>query len=313
VVVGILWAGLRAYWGYGVRDVGLYIDPLTDTERYLRAAVGRIPLLLLGQWSPIPAEFVVVTPPRLLWGVAAALLGTLLFAMAPLLRRDRRARFWALGMLLATVPVSATVPGDRLLTFAGIGAAGLLAQFWAFVFGARDAPARAWWRFPAQGVAWYLVVVHAVIAPIALPLRAGNPLGLWWVEQRLYVRTDREAPLEGRTVVIVNAPSPPGLGESFLCGFHKSFHNSHITKITDLANPCNNRACEVAIFPSGEGGTLRRRYSVAKSRTIIRTARCTKSKRGQNLHNLARSTRLSLVPDDFSLAVHQLCTSRAPR
>jgi hypothetical protein len=140
--------------------------------------------------------------------VAAALLGTLLFAMAPLLRRDRRARFWASGMLLATLPVSATVPGDRLLTFPGIGAAGLLAQYWAFVFGAGDAPARAWWRVPAQGVAWYLVVVHAVIAPIALPLRAGNPLGPWWVERRLYVRTDWEAPLEGRTVVIVNAPSP---------------------------------------------------------------------------------------------------------
>jgi hypothetical protein len=208
LVVGILWAGLRAYWGYGVRDVGLYIDPLTDTERYLRAAAGRIPLLLLGEWSPIPADLAVVAPPRPLWGVAAALLVTLLFAMAPLLRRDRLARFWASGMLLATVPVSATVPGDRLLTFAGIGAAGLLAQFWAFVFGARDAPARAWWRVPAQGVAWYLVVVHAVIAPIVLPLRAGNPLGPRWVEQRFYVRTDWDAPLEGRTVVIVNAPSP---------------------------------------------------------------------------------------------------------
>jgi hypothetical protein len=206
--VGVLWAGLRTYWGYGVRDVGLYIDPLTDTERYLRAAAGRIPLLLLGQWSPIPGELVVVASPRLLWGVAAVVLGTLLFAMAPLLGRDRLARFWASGMLLATVPVSATMPGDRLLTFAGIGAAGLLAQFWAFVFVGKDVPASAWWRVPARGVAWSLVVVHAVISPMLLPLRAGNPLGPWWVEQRLYVRTDGDAPLEGRTVVVVNAPSP---------------------------------------------------------------------------------------------------------
>jgi hypothetical protein len=135
-------------------------------------------------------------------------LGVLLFATAPLLRRDRLARFWALGMLLATVPVSATVPGDRLLTFPGIGAAGLLAQFWAFVFGAPDAPAGRWWRVPARAVAWSLVAVHAMIAPALLPLRAGNPLGPWWVEQRLYVRPDWDAPLEGRTVVVVNAPSP---------------------------------------------------------------------------------------------------------
>jgi hypothetical protein len=208
VVVGVVWAGLRASWGYGVRDVGLYIDPLTDAGRYLKAASGRIPLLLLGQWSPIPGDLAVVAPPRPLWVVAAIVLGTLLFAMAPLLRRDRLARFWALGMLLATGPVSATVPGDRLLTFAGIGGAGLLAQFWAFVFVAKDTPTGAWWRIPARGVAWCLVVVHAVIAPIALPLRAGNPIGPWWVERRFYVRTDGDAPLEGRTVVIVNAPSP---------------------------------------------------------------------------------------------------------
>jgi hypothetical protein len=207
-VVGVVWAALRAYWGYGVRDVGLYIDPLTDTGRFLRAAAGRIPLLLLGQWSPIPAELVVVAPPARLWGVAAAVLGTLLLVMAPLFRRDRLARFWAAGMLLATVPVSATVPGDRLLTFAGIGAAGLLAQFWAFVFGARDAPASAWWRVPAQAVAWCLVVVHAVIAPVVLPMRAGNPLGPWWVERRLYIPPDWEASLDGRSVVVVNAPSP---------------------------------------------------------------------------------------------------------
>jgi hypothetical protein len=208
LVVGVVWAGLRAYWGYGVHDVGLYIDPVTDTERYLRAAAGRIPILLLGQWSPIPADLAVVAPPRFLWSAAAAVLGTLLLVMAPLLRRDRLARFWALGMLLATVPVSATVPGDRLLTFAGIGAAGLLAQFVAFVLGARGSPPSAWWRVPTWGAACYLLVVHAVIAPVVLPLRAGNPLGPWWVEQRFYVHTDWDVPLEGRTVVIVNAPSP---------------------------------------------------------------------------------------------------------
>lgn len=208
LVVGILWAGLRASWGYGVHDVGLYIDPLTDTERYLRAAAGRIPLLLLGQWSPIPGDLAVVAPHRLLWGVAAAVLGGLLLVMAPLLRRDRLARFWALGMLLATVPVSATVPGDRLLTFAGIGAAGLLAQFLAFVLEGRNASASTWWRVPAWGAACALLVVHAVAAPIVLPFRAGNPLGPRWAEERFYVRTDWDVPLEGRTVVIVNAPSP---------------------------------------------------------------------------------------------------------
>ena len=78
-------------------------------------------------------------------------------------------------MLLATIPVSATFPRDRLLTFVGIGAAGLLAQFWAFVFVGKDAPASAWWRVPARAVAWFLVAVHAVIAPIAPPVAGRQP------------------------------------------------------------------------------------------------------------------------------------------
>ena len=104
-------------------------------------------------------------------------------------------------------PSGATIPADRLLTFVGIGAAGLLARFWEFVFGAEGAPSNPWWRIPARAVAWFLVAVHAVIAPITLPMRAANPVGPGWVEERLYVHTPLGTGLEDRTVVIVNAPS----------------------------------------------------------------------------------------------------------
>jgi hypothetical protein len=43
------------------------------------------------------------------------------------LRRRREARFWATGMVLALVPLCASFPMDRLLLFASVGAAGLLA------------------------------------------------------------------------------------------------------------------------------------------------------------------------------------------
>lgn len=207
-VGGVVWAALRASWGYGVHDLGLYIDPLTDSRRYLAAAAGRLPMLLLGQWGPIPADVAVVLRPpaaTFVLGIAAAFLGLLTFALTPLLRHNPVARFWATGMLLAAIPVSATIPGDRLLTFVGIGAAGLIAQFWRFVF-AGDTPSNPLWRVTAKAVAWFLVAVHAVIAPLALPLRAANPVGPRWVEARLHVRLPRES-LEDRTVVIVNAPS----------------------------------------------------------------------------------------------------------
>jgi hypothetical protein len=208
-VVG--WAALRAHWGYGVHDLGLYIDPLTETARFLANLPIRVPILLLGQWSPIPADLAAVLRPpssTAFWWLAIGFLVLLCCAMGPLLRRDSRARFWALGMLLAAIPVSATVPSNRLLTFVGVGAAGLLAQFWEYVFGAGSKPSGSRWRVPMKAMAWFLVVVHAVIAPSALPVCAANPVGPRWVEKRFYVPMALGPAIEDRTVVIVNAPSP---------------------------------------------------------------------------------------------------------
>jgi hypothetical protein len=97
---------------------------------------------------------------------------------------------------------------DRLLTFVGTGAAGLIAQFWRFVFATEDAPTNPLWRLPAKAVAWFLVAVHVVFAPIAFSWRAANPQGPAWVERRFYVSTALGSSLGDQTVVIVNAPSP---------------------------------------------------------------------------------------------------------
>ena len=185
------WGALRASWGYGVRDVGLYIDPLTDTGRFLAAAAGesRSSCSASGARSrrTSPRCYRLAGVAVMSW-VAVAFLGLVCFAMAPLLRRDPVARFWFAGMLFAAIPVCATLPMDRLLTFAGIGAFGLLAQYWAFVFGdASDAPSSATWRVTARG------------AGVAL---RGRPRGR---------RPDRP-PLPGR--------EPPGAqvgGEVLLC------------------------------------------------------------------------------------------------
>jgi hypothetical protein len=117
---------------------------------------------------------------RLFWWAAVALIGLLLWVIAPLLLRDRLARFWAAGTIFASIPVCATFPMDRLLTFVGIGAFGLIAQFWEFVFvRSKGAPRMRWWRLPALAFAWYLVIAAAILAPLAFPVRAANPVGPW--------------------------------------------------------------------------------------------------------------------------------------
>ncbi len=211
----IVWRVLRDGWGYGTANVGLYIDPLKEPARFAVEAVGRAPVLLLGQWGLPPSDLGVLLGPSgraILLGIALVFLAWLYWVLAPLLRRDRAARFWAGGMLLAVVPLCAIVPMDRLLTAVGIGAFGLLAQFWVSVFGGEHRPEDERWRRRATPMARLLVVIHLVIAPLALPFRAGNPLGPRWVEGLLYVNTPLGESVRGQTVVIVNAPSPGHAG-----------------------------------------------------------------------------------------------------
>ena len=206
-----IWRTLRDSWGFGVHNVGVYVDPITDPIPYLAALAERLPVMLFGQWGPVPAEAGAVLHPPLstaFWWLAVGFVALLFFVVAPLLRRDRLARFWLAGMVFAAVPVCATLPMDRLLTFVGLGAFGLLAQFWEFVFRqSGSAPQSLWWRIPARALAWFFVVVHAIWAPLFSPCRATSPLGPFWVEHRLYVNTPLGPSIGEKTLVVVNAPS----------------------------------------------------------------------------------------------------------
>jgi hypothetical protein len=111
-------------------------------------------------------------------------------------------------MFFAVVPVSAAFPTDRLLTFVGLGAFGLLARYLAIVFGSSgDVPSGWLWRRVALPMAWFFIAVHAIVAPIALPFRAANPMGPRWIENRLYVHTVLGPEIRDQTLVVVNAPS----------------------------------------------------------------------------------------------------------
>jgi hypothetical protein len=211
----LVWRTLRDRWGYGVANVGLYIDPLDEPVRFVLAALGRAPILLLGQWGAPPSDLAVLLGPwgrAILLAVALLFLAWLIAAIVPLLRTDRTARFWALGMTFAAIPLSAIEPMDRLLTAVGPGAFGLLALFWAAVFNPEHRPEAAGWRRMALPLARLLIVIHLVIAPLALPLRAGNPIGPRPIERSWYVNAPLGPEIRGRTVAVVNARSPAHAG-----------------------------------------------------------------------------------------------------
>jgi hypothetical protein len=211
VAVVVVWRILWAYLGYGVENIGGYVDPLAEPGRFLSAAVNHAPFLLFAQWAVPASDIVNFLFPRtllVLWCAALMFLVLLLIVLAPLLRRDRTARFWAAGMILSVVPVCATFPSDRLLLFVSIGAMGLLAQLFALVF--CNMPFRLTGlvrRVPAVLVVLLLVLRHVLLAPLLLPLRAHPSMRPMESAHQVEIDGPLDDAVRGQDLVVVNPPA----------------------------------------------------------------------------------------------------------
>lgn len=167
----LAWALVYELGGFGAEGSGFYTDPLRSPLQFARALLERAPVLLMGQWTPLPADLALVVrrgsaQASQLRFVALGTVGVLVAVLAPLVRRDRVARFLALGAALSLLPIAAVGPQNRLLFFVGLGSMGLLAQLLhALVSRAPTVPSGFAWRLPALAIAAALLMTHVLIAP----------------------------------------------------------------------------------------------------------------------------------------------------
>jgi hypothetical protein len=172
LAISVVWRVAYTALGYGAHGSGIYIDPIREPGHFLQAALTRVPLLFLGQFFAPPAELHSILQPnqaRLMLACAWLFCLLLTAACAPLLRRDRLARFWAAGFCLSLLPASTTLPNNRQLLLASVGAMGLLAQLWqhyAPQLGQR-APWATTWRASLSAL---LTGSHLFVSPLMLPL-----------------------------------------------------------------------------------------------------------------------------------------------
>jgi hypothetical protein len=208
--VAALWAAVYKMGAYGTLSSGFYIDPGAERLAFLRAVPQRLPVLLLAQFGLPPADLwpQTVDPRVAPLLVATALVVGLGAVFARVLRKDRTCLFFATGMLLSLLPVCSTWPNDRLLLFSGFGAFGLIATFLSRAF-AVESPAP---RLLIKIVAGLMVLIHLVLAPLLLPLRA-RTVGVLLHDYIVNGARGMPASLGG-TLVIINAPDPLVAGMS---------------------------------------------------------------------------------------------------
>ena len=227
------WWALYQFLNFGSFGAINYLDPAEQPLRFLDTLFERAPILLLGQWGWPPSDYYLSTHTNVIqlwWFGAVTFLIGLTFTIWPLIRQDKLARFWAVGMLLSLVPSCIPLPSDRLLFFVGLGAMGLLAQFLVLVWSHPPTmPSSRLGRTVTLTFGIFFVVLHLIVAPLLLPARSWSPRLL--DEIRTAINTlPIDANFANQDAVIVNAPS--------------FFHTSYIPilrQLNDQPTPSHTR------------------------------------------------------------------------
>ena len=210
-IVGISWLILYYGSGFGTYGSGYYLDPGQETLLFLKALVERIPILLFGQWFFPGADIYGILPGDwawVMWTVAFILLIFLTVILIPLLKKDATARFWAMGMMLALLPICATFPANRLLIFVGLGAMGLLARFFAVWF-AKEAwlPKSRIWRGLALVYMVLFIIIHLIVAPLTLPENTVNIAKMAEnLRENPVMRLSEKHDIDQKMLIFVNPP-----------------------------------------------------------------------------------------------------------
>jgi hypothetical protein len=208
VLIVATWQAAYLAGGYGATASANYVHPLHEPFAYAVKLVTAAPILLLGQLTPIGADFWGLYPPAVKAFVvllAVAVLAALARIAWPHLARDPEARFWLAGAALSVVPISASAPADQNLVFVGIGMSAALAMTFASFVG--DPPASKWPRFAIGALA----IFNLAIGPMLLPPKCLTMLAMGYGLAQTDESIPRDPAISRKTLVAVWLVSEGGV------------------------------------------------------------------------------------------------------
>lgn len=211
VGVVVLWRLAYNLQGYGANGGGFYFDPVREPLGYAVAVVLRGPFFLGGLWTGVPVDLYGWLPPvskLLLWILLATFTVLIPVVLTPILRTNRRTRFWLIGMYVAAMPICATLPMGRAMLFIAIGAFGVVAEYivgWWTVD--RWVPSRRWMWHVCRTVFVVFLTAHVLVAAAG---RIMAPRVTARMQAKMAETQDLgpAGSLEGQDLVVVNAPNP---------------------------------------------------------------------------------------------------------
>jgi len=201
------WGLIYFVFGYGSICNPLYVDPIKEPLSYIVALYVRAPVYLLSQWAT-PPSFAYMFWPSIMHRAGLIIIVLLALILTPLIRRNRIAQFWTLGMVLSLLPICSSRPDDRNLLFVGLGAMGLLAQWFSWLDQFDWKLKSTLWRVFSKTILILFFLIHLVLAPVSLVVSA---TGIVRIDQKVE-QVSRGLPsgpeFKNKKYVIINNPVP---------------------------------------------------------------------------------------------------------
>jgi hypothetical protein len=230
----IAWRLVYSQLGYGSAETGGYIDPAVAPRQFAHALLQRFPSLLLSYLYGVTSSTLGALPDamRSMYSLSAAsaVVGSALVVHYFGMWSKPLARFFALGALLALVPVCAAESNDRLLLNAELGLSALLAMLFLHVM-AHYRQYTNRWAWVSKLVVGILMVVHLLVYPLAT-------VGLATVTPKVVRTLEHDEPLSlpdiergARVhVILVNPPQALFVGYYPLVREYHGLHNADSTQ-----------------------------------------------------------------------------------
>jgi hypothetical protein len=197
-------------YGYGSTASGFYLDPVRQPLAYLSALPERLGTLLSYQFG-LSAQLLhdlYEHADERLFHVLPALIGIgVLLLLYGSGREKPELRFWAVGLLLACIPMAASWPSEQVMVIAGIGGNALVAHLLLSGRSVLSALHRALGPV-AKGVVGLAFVIHLIISPVCLSVgtaSVGRTFVFLGFAPAAGVRGGPE--LADQDMVVLNAPN----------------------------------------------------------------------------------------------------------
>jgi hypothetical protein len=172
VLITVVWRLVYTGLGYGATGTLLYIDPILNPVDFITQLFTRYPVLLFSAVGLPVVEALLAFSPQgaaVLAVLCLIPLGLLALATYPVLKTHRASAFWAIGLLVAVIPLVSGIPQNRNLGLVSLGVMGLAGQLFVSVATARKTEPLTTFQLVLLKIATpLLLILYLVVSPIVV-------------------------------------------------------------------------------------------------------------------------------------------------